>query len=98
MVTQIPGRSQTPQPDHIVTVCGDCDRMASRRPVICGAPLGCTTAMRETGYIQLLKSFSEISDPRADLGKRHRLDDILFIALVGLLAGANDAEGMVRFA
>ena len=54
--------------------------------------------MRETGYIQLLKSFSEIPDPRADLGKRHRLDDILFIALVGLLAGANDAEGMVRFA
>lgn len=54
--------------------------------------------MVETGYIQLLKRFSEIPDPRGDLGKRHRLDEVLFIALVGLLAGANDAEGMVRFA
>lgn len=60
--------------------------------------LRCHDVMRETGYLQLLKRFSEIPDSRGDLGKRHRLDEVLFIALVGLLAGANDAEGMVRFA
>lgn len=51
----------------------------------------------ETGYIRLLKGLSEILDPRSDLGKRHLLCEVLFIVLVGLIAGANDAEGAVRF-
>jgi predicted transposase YbfD/YdcC len=52
----------------------------------------------QTGYIELLKRFGGIADQRSDLGRRHNLAEILFIALVGLIAGANDAEGMVRFA
>ncbi len=51
----------------------------------------------ETGYIRLLKAFSEISDPRQDRGKRHLLGEVLFITVVGLIAGANDAEGVSRF-
>jgi hypothetical protein len=45
----------------------------------------------------VLSMFSEVIDPRAR-NARHRLGDILAIALLAMLAGADDYPGIVEFA
>jgi len=45
----------------------------------------------------VLSMFSTVNDPRA-ANARHRLVDILAIALLAMLAGADDYPGIVEFA
>lgn len=45
----------------------------------------------------LLGRFSLIPDPRADRGLRHSLMEVLFIAMVAMVSGADDAEAMEDF-
>jgi predicted transposase YbfD/YdcC len=49
-------------------------------------------------YDHLFKLFGDLDDPRMARGKRHALADVLFILLVGVLAGQEDAEGIHDFA
>lgn len=54
--------------------------------------------MTETdAWTELLKLSIAIRDPRADRGKRHKLTDVLFLVVAGLLAGCEDAEAIVDF-
>jgi predicted transposase YbfD/YdcC len=46
----------------------------------------------------LLDHFTELPDPRIDRSKKHRLDDILVIALCALLCGATTFEEIEEFA
>lgn len=46
----------------------------------------------------LLKHFAELRDPRMDRTKKHRLDDILMIALCGILGRAETLEDIEDFA
>jgi predicted transposase YbfD/YdcC len=41
--------------------------------------------------------FETLQDPRIDRCKRHRLGDILFLAVCAMIAGANDFVGMQKF-
>lgn len=50
-----------------------------------------------TDIRDLLGRFSLIPDPREDRGLRHRLVDVLFIAMVAMVSGADDAEAMEDF-
>lgn len=45
----------------------------------------------------LLGRFSLIPEPRADRGLRHSLMEVLFIAMVAMVSGADDAEAMEDF-
>ena len=40
----------------------------------------------------LIEYFSEIEDPRKDRGKRHKLLDIICIAILAVICDANDYE------
>jgi len=46
---------------------------------------------------RLLVFFEEIDEPRDAHGLRHKLVDILFIALVAMVGGADNAEAMQEF-
>ena len=46
----------------------------------------------------LIEHFADLTDPRIDRTKKHRLDDILVIALCGILCGATSFEGIHTFA
>jgi predicted transposase YbfD/YdcC len=50
------------------------------------------------GYQQLYRLSADVPDWRSDLGKQHRLTDVLFIMVVSLLAGAQNCEDMYGFA
>lgn len=50
------------------------------------------------GYRELLKHSLKISDLRGDRGKWHLLSEVLFLAVVGLIAGAQNAEDLAYFA
>ena len=45
----------------------------------------------------LLSRIRLMRDPRDSRGKRHHLAEVLFIALVAMVSGANDAEAMEDF-
>lgn len=45
----------------------------------------------------LIERLRGVPDPRSGRGKRHLLSDVLFIALVAMVGGANDAEAMETF-
>lgn len=45
----------------------------------------------------LLARLRLVSEPRDERGRRHPLADVLFIALVAMVAGADDAEAMEAF-
>jgi len=45
----------------------------------------------------LLSRLRLVRDPREERGLRHQLVDVLFIALVAMVAGADDAEAMQEF-
>lgn len=46
----------------------------------------------------LIEHFAELADPRIERTKKHQLDDILAIALCGILCGATSFEGIHTFA
>jgi len=41
--------------------------------------------------------FAAVEDPRLERCRRHRLGDILFLAICAMIAGANDFVGMMKF-
>lgn len=47
--------------------------------------------------LAFVRYFANLSDPRADRTKWHRLDDILVIALCAVICGADSFEGIARF-
>ena len=44
---------------------------------------------QETGIVSIAKHFGKIRDPRIDRTKRHKLMDILIIAICGVICGAD---------
>ena len=51
----------------------------------------------ESGIEGLMSRLRLVKEPRGDRGLRHQLVDVLFIALVAMVAGADDAEAMETF-
>lgn len=49
------------------------------------------------GYEQLYKLFLLVRDQRGRQGRHHILAEVLFVTFVAVLAGANDAEDVVRY-
>jgi predicted transposase YbfD/YdcC len=49
------------------------------------------------GYRELYRLSTHVEDWRSDLGKWHRLSEVLFIMVVALIAGAQNAEDIFRF-
>ena len=47
--------------------------------------------------VSIARYFAELPDPRVDRTKRHRLDDILVIALCAVICGADSFEEIERF-
>jgi predicted transposase YbfD/YdcC len=47
--------------------------------------------------VSFVRSFAELPDPRVDRTKKHRLDDILAIALCAVICGADSFEEIERF-
>jgi hypothetical protein len=45
----------------------------------------------------LLAHFADLKDPRVERSKRHKLLDIVFIAVCAVVSGANDFVGMAKF-
>jgi len=54
--------------------------------------------MSETAApVSLIENFSDCEDPRRDLGKEHLLIDIIVIAILAVICGANDFVGIAEF-
>lgn len=53
--------------------------------------------MESSRVISIISSFEEIEDPRRDHGKKHKLIDILVIAVLSTIAGCDDWEEMEAF-
>src|SRR5215207_6109514 len=47
--------------------------------------------------LSFVRHFSHLTDPRVDRTKKHRLDDILVIALCEVISGADSFEEIERF-
>ena len=47
--------------------------------------------------LSITRYFADLPDPRVDRTKKHRLADILAIALCAVIAGADSWEGVERF-
>jgi len=47
---------------------------------------------------EIVTSFEEVTDPRAERGNNHPLLEMIFMALVGHLCGSNDWSSVARFA
>jgi predicted transposase YbfD/YdcC len=47
--------------------------------------------------LSFVRHFAELTDPRVDRTKKHRLDDILVIALCAVICGADSFEEIARF-
>ena len=54
--------------------------------------------MADEENYEVLKFLGEIPDPRIDRCKKHSLESILFISLVGMLCGADSVREIVEFA
>jgi predicted transposase YbfD/YdcC len=52
---------------------------------------------QDDAFARLLRLSREIPDRRSDLGKRHMLAEVLFLVVVGVIAGCDDAEAVVEF-
>jgi predicted transposase YbfD/YdcC len=50
------------------------------------------------GYLQLHALSAQVPDWRSDRGKRHSLTEVIFLIVVGLIAGAQNCEDIWRFA
>lgn len=57
------------------------------------------TEVAEIGYIQqsLVKHFTDIKDPRVERTKKHQLTDILVIAILAIIAGAQGWEDIENY-
>ena len=57
------------------------------------------TEVAQIGYIQqsLVKHFSDIKDPRVERTKKHQLTDILVIAILAIIAGAQGWEDIENY-
>lgn len=54
--------------------------------------------MSETGRgVSLIEHFADLKDPRREHGREHKLIDILVIAILAVICGANDFVGMEEF-
>jgi predicted transposase YbfD/YdcC len=53
--------------------------------------------MAEHAPLSFFTHFTTLEDPRVNRTKRHKLLDIIFIAVCALLSGANDFVGMEKF-
>jgi predicted transposase YbfD/YdcC len=53
--------------------------------------------MARSSSPELLAHFADLEDPRIDRTKRHKLLDIVFIAVCAVVSGANDFVGMAKF-
>jgi predicted transposase YbfD/YdcC len=49
---------------------------------------------QDEGWRELHRHSLRVDDPRSDHGKRHKLSEVLFLTVVGLLAGAQNAEDL----
>jgi hypothetical protein len=58
-----------------------------------------STAVADIGYIQqsLVEHFSDIKDPRVERTKKHQLADILVIAILAIIAGAQGWEDIENY-
>jgi len=49
---------------------------------------------QDEGWRELYRHSLRVEDPRSDHGKRHKLSEVLFLTVVGLMAGAQNAEDL----
>ena len=54
-------------------------------------------ALQQSRKATILECFSELTDPRLDRRKRHLLEDIVVLAICGILGGADDGVGIEAF-
>ena len=54
-------------------------------------------ALQQSRKATILECFSELTDPRLDRRKRHVLEDIVVLAICGILSGADDWVGIEAF-
>lgn len=54
--------------------------------------------MLKNGYFKFLTFFVDLTDPREDRGRNHRLQDLIALALCGTICGANTWADIERFA
>jgi len=54
-------------------------------------------ATKQSRQATILECFSELTDPRLDRRKRHLLEDIVVLAICGILGGADDWVGIEAF-
>lgn len=54
-------------------------------------------ALQQSRKATILECFSELTDPRLDRRKRHLLEDIVVLAICGILSGADDWVGIEAF-
>lgn len=48
-------------------------------------------------FTLLMSVFEDIPDPRKPRGCRHKLVDVLFVSLVAMIAGADNAEAIEEY-
>ena len=58
---------------------------------------GVKLALEKPRKAMILEFFSELTDPRLDRRKRHVLEDIVVLAICGILGGADDWVGIEAF-
>ena len=58
---------------------------------------GVKLALEKPRKATILEFFSELTDPRLDRRKRHLLEDIVVLAICGILGGADDWVGIEAF-
>jgi len=51
----------------------------------------------KNGYFEFLAHFVDLTDPRKERGRNHKLLDMVALALCGTLAGANSWADIERF-
>ena len=54
-------------------------------------------ARQQSRQATILECFSELTDPRLNRKKRHLLEDIVVLAICGILGGADDWVGIEAF-
>jgi predicted transposase YbfD/YdcC len=51
----------------------------------------------DTAPLSLMAHFADLKDPRRELGREHKLLDIVVIAILAVICGANDLTAMAEF-
>lgn len=47
---------------------------------------------KQIQYLNLIESFEQLSDPRQNRGKRHRLVDVVLLALLAMMSDEDSAQ------